>query len=221
MSFPRSNNKINIKYPAPTNQFAAQLGLISEAINLDLLIKSAAARINLADQVLQRMILSKDEHTKYQVQLLKNLGASLAAFDNGDGILPEQLQLYITELQNHVLEHPLDDASLPSYANIIFHNQVDIHNNIYYAPAIHIEDYDYDVDGDNLEYEQKVKVPILFAAVDKEKIKNDVCTICLLGLDENKNNKVVQTKCNHQYHEDCIIYWVNIKQTCPLCRFEF
>jgi len=40
------------------------------------------------------------------------------------------------------------------------------------------------------------------------------CPICL-----DKNDKLwVTTKCNHRFHGDCLNEWINISNTCPICR---
>ena len=60
-----------------------------------------------------------------------------------------------------------------------------------------------------------------------EKIKNNTvdpnvlskgssCSICLEDFDETKH--IVYLDCQHIYHEDCIIEWINKDPSCPLCR---
>ena len=43
----------------------------------------------------------------------------------------------------------------------------------------------------------------------------DVCNICL----DDKTN--VKTICNHIFHSNCLIDWLNIKNTCPCCLKNF
>ena len=45
---------------------------------------------------------------------------------------------------------------------------------------------------------------------------NDDCSICLEPLVE-PDNVIINLKCNHAYHKDCIHEWYNQKTTCPLC----
>lgn len=58
----------------------------------------------------------------------------------------------------------------------------------------------------------------------KKKIKkvypktNDDCIICLD--DYYENNKCGELKCNHRFHINCIIKWLLIKPTCPLCVLD-
>ena len=49
------------------------------------------------------------------------------------------------------------------------------------------------------------------------------CMICLETLKKGispscKNN--IRLKCNHVAHDECIIRWLEIKNTCPVCRLE-
>ena len=52
---------------------------------------------------------------------------------------------------------------------------------------------------------------------------SDICTICL---DDLKSNNVVITECNHIFHKDCLLRWININlekrqnADCPNCKFQ-
>lgn len=46
--------------------------------------------------------------------------------------------------------------------------------------------------------------------------KDSFCSICLDDFDETKD--IVYLDCQHIYHEDCIIEWINKDPSCPLCR---
>jgi len=46
--------------------------------------------------------------------------------------------------------------------------------------------------------------------------KGSSCSICLEDFDETKD--IVYLDCQHIYHEDCIIEWINKDPSCPLCR---
>ena len=66
----------------------------------------------------------------------------------------------------------------------------------------------------------------------KEDFVNDVCSICLDDLydegededegnddlEESKNRDIIKLRCNHMYHKECIIPWINIHKNCPLCK---
>ncbi|XP_031094380.1 uncharacterized protein LOC115998861 [Ipomoea triloba] len=92
-------------------------------------------------------------------------------------------------------------------------------------------DYDYDaLFGQLLEIEGALKgsppasksvVESLPCVVftDEEVSKNNVsCAVCkddiLVG------EKVNRLPCAHHYHGDCIVPWLSIRNTCPVCRYE-
>ncbi|XP_072992986.1 uncharacterized protein [Typha latifolia] len=54
----------------------------------------------------------------------------------------------------------------------------------------------------------------------KEDIANDdvECTVCRDGI--LVEERVKRLPCSHYYHEDCILPWLAIRNTCPLCRYE-
>lgn len=52
---------------------------------------------------------------------------------------------------------------------------------------------------------------------DKNITECPECSICL-NLYKNNDNIII-TKCNHHFHYDCILEWLNNKGTCPLCRY--
>lgn len=43
----------------------------------------------------------------------------------------------------------------------------------------------------------------------------DLCSICLSNFDD-KDVKIL--KCNHFFHNDCIIKWLQVKEICPNCK---
>lgn len=47
---------------------------------------------------------------------------------------------------------------------------------------------------------------------------NAICAVCKddISLDE----KLRRLPCMHHYHGDCILPWLEIRNTCPVCRFE-
>ena len=36
----------------------------------------------------------------------------------------------------------------------------------------------------------------------------------------SKSNDIIKTKCNHKFHNKCLIKWCSITNICPVCRFE-
>ncbi|KAJ5072323.1 dsc e3 ubiquitin ligase complex subunit 1 [Anaeramoeba ignava] len=54
-----------------------------------------------------------------------------------------------------------------------------------------------------------------FRPINLERLKEDVCVICL---DEIKENDYMITPCNHIFHRSCLEKWMEIKIECPTCR---
>ena len=42
------------------------------------------------------------------------------------------------------------------------------------------------------------------------------CTVC--QEDYKEDEKLIELPCKHQFHEDCILPWLNIHNSCPTCR---
>ncbi|XP_023636353.1 E3 ubiquitin-protein ligase CIP8 [Capsella rubella] len=45
-----------------------------------------------------------------------------------------------------------------------------------------------------------------------------VCAVCKDEM--NIGNEAVQLPCNHKYHSECIVPWLKVRNTCPVCRHE-
>lgn len=58
-----------------------------------------------------------------------------------------------------------------------------------------------------------------------KEVENMMCPICNEEICDH--NIFVKTKCNHIYHESCLLMWIsydyinNVKQTCAVCRYDF
>lgn len=46
------------------------------------------------------------------------------------------------------------------------------------------------------------------------------CSICLEEYEQKNRKKIVELPCKHIYHKRCLLKWMNIKTTCPICRFN-
>ncbi|CAH8355051.1 unnamed protein product [Eruca vesicaria subsp. sativa] len=44
------------------------------------------------------------------------------------------------------------------------------------------------------------------------------CAVCREEM--NVGNEVAELPCRHKYHGECIVPWLGIRNTCPVCRFE-
>lgn len=54
---------------------------------------------------------------------------------------------------------------------------------------------------------------------------DNTCNICMTPLNIGKSaeqvvnfSKTLHTPCNHRYHQDCLLHWLEIKLECPTCR---
>jgi len=54
---------------------------------------------------------------------------------------------------------------------------------------------------------------------------DNTCNICMTPLNIGKSteqvvnfSKTFHTPCNHKYHQDCLMHWLEIKMECPTCR---
>lgn len=54
---------------------------------------------------------------------------------------------------------------------------------------------------------------IIFLSHDKFTME---CSICFESFDDNE--ELVRTICNHIFCKECLIQWININDTCPVCR---
>ncbi|PWA92520.1 zinc finger, RING/FYVE/PHD-type [Artemisia annua] len=45
-----------------------------------------------------------------------------------------------------------------------------------------------------------------------------ICAVCKDGI--LVEEKVMELPCRHLYHGECIVPWLSIRNTCPVCRFE-
>jgi hypothetical protein len=206
MSFPRRNKRI-ISTSTPIDTFGETLSKIADAtVNLDKNLINAATLLNIPSRTLSMMLLSNNPNQIECVTLIRNLSESLKEYP--DGILPDQLSQYIIQLNQHIQNNPILEDDIPSFFELIcpiVSPPLIIYNN---------ENDDYNSDNDN----QELNNSVLLISVSEENIKDDICVICFLNL--NQEPDVIQTICNHQYHKNCINQWINIKKCCPLCKFN-
>jgi hypothetical protein len=51
-----------------------------------------------------------------------------------------------------------------------------------------------------------------------EKLEYPTCSVCLVEI--NKEEDTVLIPCGHLFHEGCITKWLDMNNTCPVCRYE-
>jgi len=47
---------------------------------------------------------------------------------------------------------------------------------------------------------------------------DDVCSICLLDIEQDTTDIKYVECCKNKFHNNCYTEWINTKPTCPLCR---
>lgn len=48
--------------------------------------------------------------------------------------------------------------------------------------------------------------------------ENDNCSICFENFDIQASRKVVKLECNHHFHKECVLPWLESNNSCPNCR---
>ncbi|XP_009373743.2 E3 ubiquitin-protein ligase Praja-2 [Pyrus x bretschneideri] len=61
-------------------------------------------------------------------------------------------------------------------------------------------------------------LPLVEFTVEELKKKEVVCPVCKDSI--LVEDKVRSLPCCHYYHHDCIVPWLGIRNTCPVCRYE-
>ena len=59
--------------------------------------------------------------------------------------------------------------------------------------------------------------------VIRDNVKEDVCSICLENLfpdieNFENSNQVIELKCSHMFHKECLDPWIKTNKNCPLCK---
>ncbi|EEF47697.1 zinc finger protein, putative [Ricinus communis] len=62
------------------------------------------------------------------------------------------------------------------------------------------------------------KLPSVVLTKEDVESNNALCAVCKDEI--NVGEKAKQLPCTHRYHGDCILPWLGIRNTCPVCRYE-
>lgn len=57
-------------------------------------------------------------------------------------------------------------------------------------------------------------------AVSKDDLEKNNATCAICKDEMNLGEKARHLPCAHRYHDDCILPWLGIRNTCPVCRYE-
>ncbi|MCL7036664.1 hypothetical protein MKW94_002020 [Papaver nudicaule] len=87
-------------------------------------------------------------------------------------------------------------------------------------PGFMEEEEDHVIGGTTIPSETKFIENLPLHSLTRDDIgKINVCAVCM---DEFiVEEKVTFLPCLHYFHGNCVLPWLNIHNTCPLCRFEF
>lgn len=102
------------------------------------------------------------------------------------------------------------DLNFKSYDYVL--NQYDNYDSDIY------NEYDTNVSDDSDDYIINNQNNLINKINSLERVHNGLCSICL---DDNSTTSLIKTDCNHTFHNDCILTWINTKldnNKCPNCR---
>ena len=63
---------------------------------------------------------------------------------------------------------------------------------------------------------KKINIDNLNTILLCNELPDDLCSICLEEFKEG--DKIKKLNCNHVYHEECLVPWLNNNDYCPMCR---
>jgi len=129
-------------------------------------------------------------------------------FSNLGGIIQQIFSSSNNFILNHINEGALNflsnhnnDTQFNNFLNLIM--QFDLNNNGN-PPASQRA----------IESLQKIKVN----EENFNNFKEIICNVCLNNFEIN--DVVTILECKHEFHLNCILEWLKIRNTCPVCRFE-
>ncbi|PIA57593.1 hypothetical protein AQUCO_00600365v1 [Aquilegia coerulea] len=108
--------------------------------------------------------------------------------------------------RNGELEHDLDhdDYIYPAEYDMLFGQFAENENTIHGSPPTAKSVVE--------------NLPSIVLTLNDIENKGGLCAVCKDEISTEEQAKVLP--CSHYYHGDCILPWLNIRNTCPVCRFE-
>ena len=75
----------------------------------------------------------------------------------------------------------------------------------------------------NVTIQQNIKNPEKILNIDSKKFNKNIscyneCSVCITNFETNDD--IIEIKCKHIFHNECIKEWYKYKNVCPLCRAE-
>lgn len=191
---------VNVITEQPTNEINEE-SEISNTLSLQIeptiqsIINNELFRLHTINNINYNYDGTSNTSRYYSTFFYNNLEVSLF---HSDFIEQTQIDLFIETLITNFNNYQLDNVLLNSFNN---------ENNI-------ISQYNND--------EETISKILSFTKKDKyEKLKNisknDICPITLNNFD-NDEYIILFTKCNHSILEECVNKYIQIFDTCPLCK---
>ena len=53
---------------------------------------------------------------------------------------------------------------------------------------------------------------------EKGDLEYPCCSVCLAEISKNQDTTLIP--CGHMYHDSCILKWLDMHNSCPVCRYE-
>ena len=115
---------------------------------------------------------------------------------------------YINDDDSYIFLSPIEKNFVQFFLLIIFFNI------LISIPYFYYNDFIYNMiyKNSNIIYFYNYLSKIEY--IKYNKLLDEKCSIC------HNSNINIKLKCNHLYHFKCITKWYNIKNNCPLCRYN-
>ncbi|CAK7335203.1 unnamed protein product [Dovyalis caffra] len=155
----------------------------------------------------------------------ENMSSSSQSGDELQELEPENYES--ENLSDMVIDDLLEETSF--VAHILEPSLHDLYEDLFFADLFADSELDTSFDPwvlpwvdsrRGLEAAESAGESLPSVALRKDDLKDGfgVCAICMNGVVEGE--MVKRLPCSHYYHGECILPWLRIKNTCPVCRYE-